>query len=269
MVLLFFMKYPNIIIPACNEERSLQTTLKALPRDCNPVVAVNGSSDDTDKVARSFGAETYVYERAGKDDAFRETLRKMGNRALDEPFLITDADTVPFMPKSWIESMLRLIAEEVDDDRPVAVSGLLGYRPNWSKIPTNLPTVLRTARLYKTQRQLSDRGLYLPSGANAGFKLNKETLDTLVESDERYWPGEDQYYFDLVQNMGGIACQNKDPRSLVFSSSRYHIPLTTLLLKGRRATHRLAVQDHNQRGKIQDGTIPYESENPSWEMLAK
>jgi glycosyltransferase involved in cell wall biosynthesis len=253
---------PNVIIPACNEEAVLWRTLNTIPNSCNPIVAINGSSDRTADVARSFGAETYEFELPGKDNAFRQTLAKLGKRAY-EPFLITDADSIPLTPNAWVESMVDTVLEN-DYGQSIAVAGLLGYRPSWANYPTSLPTALRTIRMATRQRNLHDEGNYLPCGANAAFKLTDDTLEALLESEERYWPGEDQYYFDLVRDMDGTAIQNPDLQSLVLQSSRYQVPLTTRLIIGKNGSVERARKDYSIRGKSQPGTIPYKSKYSSW-----
>lgn len=256
------MLNPNVIIPACNEETVLWRTLNAMPDSCNPIVAINGSSDRTADVARSFGAETYEFELPGKDNAFRQTLAKLGKRAY-EPFLITDADSIPVSPNAWVESMVEKILIN-DYGQSIAVAGLLGCRPSWANHPTSVPTALRTIRMAKRQLKLHDEGNYLPCGANAAFKLTSDTLEALLEGEERYWPGEDQYYFDLVRDMDGTAIQNPDLQSLVLQSSRYQVALTTRLIIGKSGSIERATNDYSQRGKSQPGTKPYKSKYTSW-----
>lgn len=248
---------PTIIIPAHNEAASLGRTLQALPKECRPVIAVNGSTDATEEVAREFGAEVYVFEAAGKDAAFRGTLERLGDRAL-EPFIITDADTVPLRPRRWQVEMVGAV-NRTNATGSVAIAGLLGYRPEWATLPSSVPTAVRTAQLLRRQIALASHGLYYPSGANAAFRLDARTRDALVESPERYWPGEDQYYFDLVKQMGGVVRQHVHPYSLVLASSRRHTSLLRRMVGGRECVQRQVVADYALRGRTQAGVVEYRS----------
>lgn len=248
---------PSVIIPAHNEEASLLRTLRALPRECNPIVAVNGSTDGTERIAREFGAEVHVFEEPGKDAAFRSTLREMGNKAL-EPFLITDADTTPFMPRRWVDIMINTV-RQVEASGPVAVAGLIGYRPEWAPLPMSIPTLVRTTRLLRRQHALTDAGLYYPCGANAAFRLDAGTRDALIEDPKRYWPGEDQFYFDFVRDMGGTATQCLRPGSLVFQSARSHPSLVRRILVGRKDAELQVADYYGKKGAKQPGVVEYRS----------
>ena len=57
----------TVVIPACNEAQSLPLVLGAIPREIGArvIVADNGSSDDTAKVAHALGAEVVQEPRRG------------------------------------------------------------------------------------------------------------------------------------------------------------------------------------------------------------
>lgn len=250
-------KFTSVIIPAHNEELSLRRTLRALPKECQPIVAVNGSTDATEDTAREFGAEVHVFDDPGKDAAFRATLKKMGDRAL-EPFIITDADTVPFMSRRWVGTMMDAV-RRVEKPGPVAVAGLIGYRPDWAPVPMSIPTLVRSARLLRRQHALAGRGLYYPCGANAAFRLDATTRDALIEDSNRYWPGEDQFYFDFVRDMRGTATQCLRPSSLVFQSARCHPSFVRRILVGRKDAERQVADYYGEKGARQPGVVEYRS----------
>jgi glycosyltransferase involved in cell wall biosynthesis len=60
------MKTP-VIIPAYNEEQNIHKLLRSLPSELvDPIVAVNGSTDNTADIAESFGAKVYSLPEQGK-----------------------------------------------------------------------------------------------------------------------------------------------------------------------------------------------------------
>lgn len=72
-----------VIIPALNEELYIGRTLEALPANrVEPLVAVNGSTDQTAQIAESFGVRVLDIESPGKLPAIQLALRALGNRAL-------------------------------------------------------------------------------------------------------------------------------------------------------------------------------------------
>ncbi len=84
-----------VIIAAFNEERYIGGTLQALPAaEVEPIVAVNGSTDSTAEIARSFGATTLEFEDQGKLPAQQAALRYLGDRAL-EPVLFFGRRQLP------------------------------------------------------------------------------------------------------------------------------------------------------------------------------
>lgn len=86
----------SVVVPVYNEEKTLGKTLRSLlavdyPRDKLEVIVVNdGSTDNTEKVARSFSRVVYIEQKnKGKAAAMNAGLRK----ATGELFSCLDADS--------------------------------------------------------------------------------------------------------------------------------------------------------------------------------
>jgi glycosyltransferase involved in cell wall biosynthesis len=102
------MKTP-VVIAALNEERNIGRTLDTLPRDLTePIVVVNGSSDNTAAIARRFTDQVYDLPEQGKMPAIQFAMKRLGNRALD-PFIVLDADSAPIFPRHWSDAMVKNI----------------------------------------------------------------------------------------------------------------------------------------------------------------
>jgi glycosyltransferase involved in cell wall biosynthesis len=100
-----------IIIPALNEEESIEKTLRAIPKEklthkeflVQVIVADNGSTDRTAGIARKAGADVIFESKRGKGNAFRKAIQFV--RA-DYVFMI-DGDAT-YSP-SYIPEMLNLL----------------------------------------------------------------------------------------------------------------------------------------------------------------
>lgn len=88
----------SVVIPARNAEREIAPTLAALS-GADVVVAVNGSSDSTAEVARTYGATVVALDRPS-----RPAARNLGAAAAaGERLLFTDAGCVP--GAGWVERL--------------------------------------------------------------------------------------------------------------------------------------------------------------------
>ena len=73
------MRKLSVVIPALNEEKSIETVLKAIPKselnemgfDVQILVIDNGSEDRTEEMARQAGADVIVEPRVGYGRALK------------------------------------------------------------------------------------------------------------------------------------------------------------------------------------------------------
>lgn len=123
----------DVVIPALNEERSLPLVLADLPRPPvrRVVVADNGSSDGTARVARKGGAEVVDAPRRGYGSACLaglDHLRKTG-----------PPDIVVFVDADWSdhpEELPRLIAPILAGEADLVIgSRILGSREPGALLP--------------------------------------------------------------------------------------------------------------------------------------
>src|SRR3990167_8107104 len=104
------MKVP-VLMPARNEAVSIGRSLDALASqrlEVEPIVIVNGCTDNTAEVAIDRGA-TVLEAEEGKTAALQQGLRYLGERSL-APLLTIDADSVPISP-NWSSRMIESIRE--------------------------------------------------------------------------------------------------------------------------------------------------------------
>ncbi len=108
----------SVIIPAYNEEKYIEKTLKSIQKlDRKPdelIVVDSGSTDKTVKIARSLGAEILAVKQRGIGLARNSGLKK----AKGDIVAFTDADTV--VPKDWLTK----IEETLADPKVVGVYGI-------------------------------------------------------------------------------------------------------------------------------------------------
>lgn len=123
----------DVVIPALNEERSLPLVLAGLPRPPvrRVVVADNGSSDATARVAREGGAEVVDAPRRGYGSACLA--------ALDHVRRTGPPDIVVFVDADWSdhpEELPRLIAPIVAGEADLVIgSRILGSREPGALLP--------------------------------------------------------------------------------------------------------------------------------------
>jgi GT2 family glycosyltransferase len=104
----------SVVIPARNAEREIAPTLAALA-GVDVIVAVNGSSDSTAEVARTYGATVVALERPS-----RPAARNLGAAAAPgERLLFTDAGCVP--EPGWAERLSACLEEAPLVGGPVRV----------------------------------------------------------------------------------------------------------------------------------------------------
>lgn len=189
----------KVIIPAYNEGTRLKHTLDSLPRHLvDPIVAINGSNDNTAEIAGNFGAEVHITTERGKMLAIQEVLHSLGDYALN-PLLILDADTMPVFPTRWHNGMLTLLTHQ---EKPTIIGG-----PVWYKGKPLGEALLRTAYragravLYKNDTEI-ERSVQF--GPNMALKIQTDALLDEFMNIPNYWPGEDRAMTQTVLDQDGI-----------------------------------------------------------------
>lgn len=245
------MKTP-IIIPAFNEEFRLGSTLEALPADLvEPIVAVNGTTDGTVRVAEAFGARVQEIVQQGKMPAIQEALGYLGARAL-EPLFILDADARPIFPRRWHNYMLQPLT---NSEIPAVVGGPIWYtgQPRGEAI---LRSVYRAGRTFVRAND-GDADRAIQFGPNMAVSIrNRQILDRVMGI-PNYWPGEDKALAKAVSENGGVYHGVIHPFAAVWNpTSVSAISLKDKLRLGREGTLKVVAQRYVERGP--QGSTPYE-----------
>ncbi len=126
----------DVVIPALNEERSLPLVLAGLPRPPvrRVVVADNGSSDATARVAREGGAEVVDAPRKGYGSACLAGLDHLRQTGPPGP-----SDIIVFVDADWSdhpEELPRLIAPILAGEADLVIgSRILGNREPGALLP--------------------------------------------------------------------------------------------------------------------------------------
>jgi glycosyltransferase involved in cell wall biosynthesis len=252
------MKTP-VLIPAYNSENTIHRVLSALPSESTePMVIVNGSTDATAEIARSFGAEVHELEAKVKMPAIQFGIRRLGTKAL-EPTLLIDSDTVPAFPSLWESRMTRLL-EGVD--RPTYVSGPAWFtkRPQGSRLDATVYSVGRVVdSIRRSQKDIhSGRAAYY--GPNQGFALHdRDTLNRILDL-PHYWPKEDVAFARAIVHDGeGIMHTLLDPRASVMTQASDRFPhfIDWLRVPGAELDARITAE---YRADAAEGSIPYTDE---------
>jgi glycosyltransferase involved in cell wall biosynthesis len=248
------MKTP-VLIPAFNEARYIASTLESLPQDLtDPIVIVNGSTDNTAEIAASFGARVSVIDLTdqGKLPAIQHTLCSMGKRAL-EPLIILDGDTRPLAPRAWLNGMLRNL-DTNDEEGPISTGGLVWLTGN-GIVESSSRMLFSAIKAVKSQRthEAIYSALY---GPNMGvhFRDNK-VLDAILGLDH-YWPGEDRAIVHTIIEHGGVHRPSLHPGMLALSQiSAAAIPFKNYFQYGLAEARKQALIVYAERGA--EGSVPY------------
>lgn len=202
-----------VIIPANNEETSIQRCLDSLPKfGVNPVVVANGCSDNTAELSRAYGATTYELEQGSKLGAIQFAITK--HLGVRQPFVVLDADSRVLFPKHFADRVTkRLLRYDC-----AVLNGILAYSPesNASRI-AYIPTVGRIGYVIK-HRYIDNVGLV--TGQAQIIKPNEELYEAILELPPNIWPGEDIALVDLAYKCDGITILDLDPRLTVVTNRR-------------------------------------------------
>lgn len=233
-----------VIIAAHNEERLIGRCLESLSSDVSPIVAANGCTDDTVRIAETFGADVIDIEAPGKLPAIQTALRTLGHRAL-EPVLYLDADSYPLHTTRWANVMTERVS---GSDAPQAASGPLGY------FDGNLAAdIVRTLKRLTDVRKARRENRTLFWGNNMATRFDESTLEDVLTL-PHIWPGEDRAIEMEVESHGGQSAQVTHPLSVVMTSSRFMLPISHIVRVGTDEARRENLLRYNERAA--QGSIP-------------
>lgn len=225
----YVLERTPLLIAAYNEEAYIGHTLDTLGAAAvEPLVLVNGSTDNTASVARAHGATVIERKEMGKLPALQAGVRYLRDQQVspEQPLLFLDADSRPLLPVRWAAAMQ---ADIPADERPFMRVGMLGYTGHF---PVDL---LRTARRIHELRQAARRGIFAAYGANMLVKFSTEAVREQFLDMPHIWPGEDRATAQLLSDNAGRYDQSTDPRTLVLASTRMNPSLWRRLRYGRQA----------------------------------
>ena len=255
------MKTP-VIISAFNEELRISETLRSLPSETEPIVAVNGSNDKTAEIARSFGAQVLEIEEQGKFPAFQKALGSLGQRAL-EPLIMLDADTRPIHPMRWHNRFLHEL--DVRGDNPTVISGPVWFTSEkGNNIEPVVRSLFRMSQALLTQKSAVHTGLNGGQyGANQGVRIaHQEVLDRVMGLDH-FWPMEDVAFAEVIaKSEGGSFVQlvQRDLMAYTPQSDAFP-PLQYYLTHGFNKATDYTIAAYNNRGA--KGSHPFTATKPA------
>ncbi len=183
----------SAVIPCRNSSKTIGRCLESLRKmnrtDVTIVVADDGSTDDTAKIAESFGARVLYLEKRGRAAALNSGLTEAGGEAV----LFTDSDCV--VNPEWADEMEALLEKGYD-----GVGGNL------------IPSQWTTVEIAKVMRYLHEfENDYELTGSYTRFCLNgnnmairRKALDAIGGFDPDYVHGADA---DLTRRLLDKGCK--------------------------------------------------------------
>src|SRR3989344_3826955 len=126
--------YVSFLVPAYNEEKSLEDTINSLieieyPKDKKEIIIINdGSKDNTLKIAKSLAKKYHQIKVLDKDNSGKaDSLNKAIKIARGELIAVTDADSAPEK-----DSLIKMIGH-FEEKRVAAVTSrvLVKNKENW------------------------------------------------------------------------------------------------------------------------------------------
>lgn len=250
-------KYDNlplpVIIPAYNEGHRLARTLKRLSATTvEPLIAMNGCTDNTLNVVERFGVSYLMNDEQGKLPIIQKSLRFLGKQALN-PLIILDADTYPLMPRQWSRYMNQELSSS---KKPMALSGLC-----WFNSDNKIYSSIHSMRRVKNSILSEQNHTVNVCGPNLGLNIkNTQILDHILNL-PHLWPGEDTAMVEIIVQNNGLFKHSFSPDSLTFTPlSDSYPPLLKSLRVGKQASKKIAQEAYIVRGA--PGSFPYISNQP-------
>lgn len=166
------LPFVSIIIPAFNEEKRIESALKAVlsqtyPRESFEVIIVDdGSTDRTDEIVANYPVKLLKHDKNRGDSASRNTGAL---NAIGDIIATTDADDM--VDIDWLKFLIKTFLEK-DADSVVGSSHVIYDENNWQqRIISELSICLRSSNyvknIYDNKGRLGrNKGL----GSNQSFK---------------------------------------------------------------------------------------------------
>jgi glycosyltransferase involved in cell wall biosynthesis len=208
----------SVIIPAFNEEPYIGYCLESI-KNLNTmglkkeiIVVDNGSTDNTIKICRSYGAQVLI-----KEGGTIASLRNFGAKASNGDFIgFLDADCI--IPSDWLEKALKYLRENN--------KAILGFR---MLVPQNSNWVAKSWDLLFAKRNITQEVDWIPSG---NMIMKREAFMSIAGFNEMLETNEDYDFCFRARSKGSkiISCADtsvihfRPPRSLstIFRKELWH-----------------------------------------------
>lgn len=254
-----------VLIAACNEEATLAQTLERLPRDVKPHVILNGCTDQTADVARSYADSGVVVLESdpGKMAALQAGIRTLGTRAMD-PLITLDADSYPIFPERWTSALSRGRAA-LNLGKPAVVVGGAVYHGHNSLAGNIVSTTMEGLRQHQARHQ-HDKGNF--PGRNMLIHLQSMRLVDAALAAPNLWPGEDQFFADLAVAGGGHTRKLGGVASAVWTLGDRQ-PGFWSRITTTRAQRQATISSSYAASGIPGVTVPYPGSELCGQLLAQ
>lgn len=182
----------SVIIPALNEEKNIETTLRSIKAqdyegEIELIVADGNSTDKTVEISKSYGAKV-VIEHTRTIAAGRQAGAKISHGDL---LLYTDADV--WAEKAWVRQMVRAF----DDPKVVAAYGVINPRNT-----SGLERLLLGGAARATAHLLNLVGTDYVSGNN--LAVRKTSFDKIGGFNITLITGEDTDIIQRARKIGKV-----------------------------------------------------------------
>lgn len=195
----------SIVIPAYNEEKFLPRTLTSLQKQTfklpyEIIVVDNGSTDNTAKIAKKYGAQVIFEPRRGTSYACNTGFLHAKGKIIAR----TDADTL--IPSDWLQKMWNAFAK---DKKCIAVGGpTYPVETHWWENVFYFPTTFLGMYIFKLFRK---GFLYF------NVAVRREAFAKVNGFDTRLRFGEDTDFCLRLKKVGKVKLL---PNLYVFTSAR-------------------------------------------------
>ena len=170
----------SVIIPACNEEKYIEATLKSIPEDIEKIVVCNGCTDKTEEIARKYTSNIIIEKEANVSKA-----RNLGASITKNPYLIfLDADTL--MTNTDLNEIIRVLKK-----------GIIGV----CKVKPDINT-------FKANLAMNFKNLFLFTKWNTGLHFCKKETWEKVKYNENLKKKELKDFFYRCTNHGRFVIAN-------------------------------------------------------------
>jgi glycosyltransferase involved in cell wall biosynthesis len=243
-----------VLIAARNEAGHIGHTLDVLSHQIagvEPIVIVNGTTDNTADIARITGA-TVIESVEGKMPALQAGLRYLGKRAL-EPVLVLDADSHP-LSKKWSGHMTAEL-QELPRKSPSMAWGPYVFHGEIN--PALGALFSATSMRVSWQDRHKERPRTIRGGNTGLYMKDDELLENMLALGN-YWPREDVAIFDTMKDHGAQHAVSLRPEAWVLTSGYRTRETIKKIIKERR--HPSLVMDGSYAEEAPANSEPYNSE---------